>query len=439
MSPSAVYDSSERCDAPKCHPETRKAVQEEIMGWIVDGGENAQPKNLLWLTGPAGSGKTAIAGAIARICDGKDLLAATFFFSSCSGSPDRRSKCSLVATLANQLAEMEGFEPLGENVLAAIERKPGIFGKQLKSQFEVLVLRPLQELQKTRGELFKTWRVIIIDGLDEVSVVDSDKLPPDEARQASDADQVEILSLLLQAVNDTAFPFRILVSSRPERAIQEFFSNRPNEGHSMKIFLDGKYSPDADIHLFLQSSFAQIRRRYNLSPGWGSEDVIRTIVHNASGQFIYAATVVRFLRSSAVPFPVRLSFVSTLRCSGSCTGENPFAALDSLYSQILQSSPHPTLAAQWIRLIPGLVAFGPCFTRTLLQEHPGQADHVLENLASLVRLPSSGTEDLPYALYHKSLLDFLDDPGRCGEELYTAFRHADELYMSRLSNVFESQ
>jgi hypothetical protein len=341
-----------------------------------------------------------------------------------------------VATLANQLAEIEGFELLGEKVLAAIERKPGIFNKQLKSQFEVLVLRPLRELQKTRSELFKTWRVIIIDGLDEVSAVNSDKLPLDEARQASDADQVEILSSLLQVVNDTAFHFRILVSSRPERAIQEFFSNKPN-GRHMKIFLDGKYSPDADIHLFFQSSFAQIRRRYNLSPGWGSEDIIRTLVHNASGQFIYAATIVRFIRSSAVPLPVRFSFISTLRCGGGGAGGNPFTALDSLYSQILQSSPHPTLAVQWIQLIPRLVAFGPCFTRTLLQEYPGQADHVLENLASLVRLPSSGTEDLPYALYHKSLLDFLDDPGRCGEELHTAFRHADDLYMSRLSNVFE--
>ncbi|TEB27828.1 hypothetical protein FA13DRAFT_1599064, partial [Coprinellus micaceus] len=61
-----VHDSAERGpDAPKCHPETRVAVQNDIMSWIEHGERENTPKRVLWLSGPTGSGKTAIAGTIA--------------------------------------------------------------------------------------------------------------------------------------------------------------------------------------------------------------------------------------------------------------------------------------------------------------------------------------------------------------------------------------
>ncbi|TEB25121.1 hypothetical protein FA13DRAFT_1185354 [Coprinellus micaceus] len=43
----ALHDSSERCDAPKCHFETRVAVQNDIFGWITGGGTEPQPKRVL--------------------------------------------------------------------------------------------------------------------------------------------------------------------------------------------------------------------------------------------------------------------------------------------------------------------------------------------------------------------------------------------------------
>ena len=39
-----MHNSDERCDAPTCYPETRKAVQEDILGWISDGGNEDEPK-----------------------------------------------------------------------------------------------------------------------------------------------------------------------------------------------------------------------------------------------------------------------------------------------------------------------------------------------------------------------------------------------------------
>ncbi|KAF6755298.1 hypothetical protein DFP72DRAFT_782643, partial [Ephemerocybe angulata] len=77
----AVHDSKERCDAPKCMSETRVAVQDEILSWITDGHMDADPKRILWVTGPAGTGKTAILGSIAERCKADGTLAATFFIS----------------------------------------------------------------------------------------------------------------------------------------------------------------------------------------------------------------------------------------------------------------------------------------------------------------------------------------------------------------------
>ena len=87
----AVHNSAARCDAPKCHPETRKAVQEDILSWIRTDNEDEQGWRILFITGPAGTGKTAIAGSVAETCDDEGLLAGSFFFSSFMGKGARNN------------------------------------------------------------------------------------------------------------------------------------------------------------------------------------------------------------------------------------------------------------------------------------------------------------------------------------------------------------
>src|SRR5690606_23927080 len=96
------------------------------------------------------------------------------------------------------------------------------------------------------------------------------------------------------AVNDPSFPFVFLVVSRPERIINEFFDS-PASGLTLKLFLDDKYHPDSDIALFYSSSFAEIRRRYQIPDSWPTRAMMAQL-RQVSGQFIYAATVVRFLQ-----------------------------------------------------------------------------------------------------------------------------------------------
>ncbi|KAF8982583.1 hypothetical protein BDQ17DRAFT_1228099, partial [Cyathus striatus] len=74
----AGHKSAERGDPPKCHPETRKAVINDIMSWVDS---NEPNEKIMWLQGPAGAGKTTIAQTVAERCDKEMKLVSSFFFS----------------------------------------------------------------------------------------------------------------------------------------------------------------------------------------------------------------------------------------------------------------------------------------------------------------------------------------------------------------------
>ncbi|RXW18547.1 hypothetical protein EST38_g7306 [Candolleomyces aberdarensis] len=267
----ALHNSAERYDAPKCHPETRVAVQKEVVSWICDGDSDDQPKDIMWVTGPAGSGKTAIMGSVANICQGKGILGATHFFSSFSGSANRRSKHCLVPTLAYQFVQHKAMTQVAARILSAVEDNPVIFEQNLEVQLDQLILEPLRACQD-RPPLPEWPKVILIDGLDECEAEQyHDTTRSDISPRSKEEDQTEILSVLKKAASDSDFPFRIVIASRPEHAIQSFFTE---VAHSVtrKLFLDEKYNPDADMKLFLESKFAIVRRRCHLPSSWPRED-----------------------------------------------------------------------------------------------------------------------------------------------------------------------
>lgn len=431
----AMHDSDERSNAPRCHPETRQAVQGGIHSWITDGDDDTEPKKILLLTGPAGSGKTAIAGSIAESCDDEGILAGSFFFSSFAGSETRRLKRYLITTLVYCLLQHDGLQQLRGYILSAIERDPSIFRKSLSAQCKALILKPLRDAGRwlIRSSLPK---VIVIDGLDEVEAVNSRQLEAREARLANEAEQVEILSCLLMAVENPHFPFRILIVSRPEPVIRNFFSNQAYH-ITREVFLDDKYDGGSDIALFLKAKFTEIRRRYKLALSWPGDRAIQMLQWKASGQFIYAATVIRFLQTSGMHPQARLDCV---------LGPNPYrvtsdaavlSPLDALYTQILKTSPNPPLATHWIGAIYCLGSREPAlFVRQLLQDYQGQAEYLLETLASLVFIPAVEDERSPFVLYHKSLIDYLHDSKRCVPELCGALQHGYHAFLnSRCAHI----
>ncbi|KAJ2929879.1 hypothetical protein H1R20_g7201, partial [Candolleomyces eurysporus] len=418
----AIHDSRERCDAPKCHPETRVAVQDDLYSWIVDrGGESECPRNVKWVTGPAGTGKTAVMGSLADRCAENGVLGATFFFASWSASIGRRRKTAFVTTIAHQLAQHEG--DLQTAISTAVEKNPGVFEKNLHVQMEILVLAPLREVVgQSDGPGLRG--AIIIDGMDECEAeqyhdTTSRGTQSKPARQNAE-DQLEILQVLHAASLDPSFPFCILIASRPERVFREFFDPKNNPTLFVhKLDLNEDYNANADITLFLEAQFNILRRRYNLPPSWPPPKTISTLVENASGQFIYAATVIRFLDAGHRESPKAL--LEAILKMGSNVKSNPLKQLDILYSHILESSPDPLLSVRWILAVQwttiGKEASASNVTMLLQTDSESdEVEHLLGNLHSLIRIPSpSDWATTQYDFYHKSLFDFLDDPDRCGK------------------------
>ncbi|KAJ2929007.1 hypothetical protein H1R20_g8085, partial [Candolleomyces eurysporus] len=349
----ALHNSAERCDAPKCHPETRVAVQDEVYSWIINEDPDPAQKMLKikWVTGPAGTGKSAIMGSVADTCKQGGVFAVTFFFASYA-SPDRRRKTAFIPTLAYQLTEH--LPALKDPVAQAIRDKPLLFKKTLRVQMEELILAPLRRVTVESGHQ----GVMLIDGLDECEAEQyfdprASSCTRESIVRTKDDDQLEILEVLRELSLDPAFPFRIVIASRPERVFREFFNNESHKSSfAPPLILDEKYNPNADIALFLQAKFSEIRRHNNLSPSWPSPDILATLLKQASGQFIYAATVIRYLKTSRDGnLHTLLNWV--LNVKPTSAGSNPFSHLDAIYTHILQSASKPTLAVKWLWIIKG--------------------------------------------------------------------------------------
>lgn len=386
---------------------------------MVDGEE---PKKLKWVTGPPGSGKSAIMGSLADRCEADGILGATFFFSSWAPSNLQRRKTAVVPTIAHQLAR---YHPgLRVEISKSLEANPDVFFKHLQEQMEVLILAPVRRIADRPGDS-SLRGVIIIDGLDECEAEQPHKpttpSTQENLRRKSAEDQKEILDVLLQAASDRSFPFRILIASRSEPVFRNFFNpERDPTSFSPTVNLHEDYNPDDDMIIFLEAHFSQIRRRCDLPPSWPPLGTVQILVINASGQFIYVATVIRFLEESPqAPPNSQLESVLGIRVEGAWS---PLERLDALYLHIFDSGSDPSRSALWIRAInqlhmsgKGELALEAVHLNLLFEKENGEAERLLGSLHSLVRIPPPSKQaTTTYGFYHKSLLEFIEDPARCG-------------------------
>jgi len=391
----AFYNSDELYDAPKCHPHTRVAVLDDIMQW-VNQSDSSRDEFLLWLFGPAGAGKSAIAKKIAEIAAEKDLLIGSFFFSRTS--PTRNTKDRLVATLAYQLAI--SIPHTRSHIEDVIEQDPAIFHKNLQIQIDTLLIKPFQSAPSIASQ-----KLIIIDGLDECNDSQS---------------QVAILDAVSRSFHKHNLPIVLLVISRPELALTTSFnSDEPLKYIHRRLALDNTYRPNHDIRLFVSDKFEHIRRTHPLRStipiSWPTRRALETVVRKASGQFIYAATVIRFVESNRHPPSTRLNIILGISPPGKV---KPFAELDALYNHILSSVDDIQLTLR----VLGLYVMAPRFAEQLgllgttsmspelfLSLEQGNIQMALIDLSSIVSYnESSGV----VRVLHASLVDFLSDKCR---------------------------
>jgi len=414
----AAYNSQERSPPPRCHPGTRKEVLEKIDAWVNSG---AQDRRVLWLHGPAGAGKSAIAQTVAETCAGRNQLAASFFFARTAAN--RNTVKHLFPTIAVQIAlsAPEKRQRLNE----ILSHDPYIAERALGS------IGLVASLLEDPSALGPPPFLVIIDGLDEC--------------QRND-DQSWILAQISRIVRTRHLPLRFLIVSRPESHIREAFEEPEPAAITQVLSLYGDYQDLSDVDKYLRSELSRIygAKRHrgvmeSVPSPWPSEDIIQRLVRQSEGYFIYASTVIKFVDEEFFSPAARLDQVLSKSDSSVFHSElNPFAELDQLYIQILSSSPTSQLPT--LKLVLGSVIVSSfvdpqIFYRTSMRDlfPRGEMKLTLRGLRSLVSFVSFelGEWFPAYTLVHASFGDFLLDKARAKdyhidieEWTYTVFYHA---------------
>ncbi|KAJ3779809.1 hypothetical protein GGU10DRAFT_422351, partial [Lentinula aff. detonsa] len=283
----ASHNAEQRHPLPNCHPGTRTQILEILKEWITN---DHKSTSIYWLYGAAGVGKSAVAQTIAETFEKHTVngipesrLAASFFFSR--ADPSRNNLSLFFTTIAHQLATSPVLGPhLGAYIDLAIRHNPNILHETLEQQFQELIVNPCAKLPPD------TWknlpRLIIIDGLDECADI---------------ASQERLLSIIRQSKTNTdpPFPFDFLMCSRPEPRIRNAF--RHPDFHSILDFNDLGESFESGTDIAVRDrEFGRIRQGHGRSmahvgPDWPGDGIIQQLVQRACRQFIYAATVIKYV------------------------------------------------------------------------------------------------------------------------------------------------
>lgn len=237
----------------------------------------------MWITGWAGTGKSAILQTLAESYSKLGRLAASFFFFQ--ASQNRSSIQGFVATIAGQL--MDSVPGAREIILSKIADNPKIFiDKSFESLWQTLIVDTLCDPTVPRPS---PPVLIVIDGIDEI---------------VSQEEQCILLQTILHSAPILGSSYRFLIASRPELQIEQVFQEfRISEKPGSRIELGDSNDAQADIKLFLQTSLSGIHDRYNPQSTltWPEQHVVDHLVDKASGQFVYASTIIRFMESDGDP------------------------------------------------------------------------------------------------------------------------------------------
>ncbi|KAF8649172.1 hypothetical protein AX16_005970 [Volvariella volvacea WC 439] len=135
----ATFDGDDRDDAPKCHPETRKSIIGDIESWPANIDEES---GILWMRGPVGTGKSAIARKVCEDLNRRDprLIAGSFFF--WRNDSDRNSLKNFIATIAYRLSII--FPQVGDLIRLALANDPFAMDRSLEVQWDTLIIKPLR-------------------------------------------------------------------------------------------------------------------------------------------------------------------------------------------------------------------------------------------------------------------------------------------------------
>ncbi len=352
-------NSADRFDPPQCAQSTRLAIIQQITDWAND---DKISSSIFWLYGGAGAGKSALAQTLAETFQRNEKLGASFFFFREAMS--RSDGNTLIPTIVLQL--IRAFPGMAPFVEDKIRTNKLLFSSNRQTQAVELLFEPLLRLSLEEDPEEYAPHLIVIDGLDECA-------DPDV--------QCDLLRIVAGLVHHLPYPFRFLIASRPESHIVHTFDFDLRIIKAQQYNLSTDLDAAEDIRKFLEQEFQRIHNvhplRCHLPPGWPDKGDIRTLVLRSSAHFIYASTVIRYIKSRRhLPHKRLKVILDYLPPPGK---DRPYAELDALYTVIFRGveeeqleTVHRALGLLHLRNERGAWQLGSEMVETILNLEPGE-------------------------------------------------------------------
>ncbi|TFK31584.1 hypothetical protein BDQ12DRAFT_671754 [Crucibulum laeve] len=369
----------------RCYPGTRLKVIAEIDKWITDGGD----RPILWLNGPAGSGKSAVSQTIAERYAPR--IAASFFFLRGAGLRSQIQK--LIPTLAYQVSV---YNPAAnESIIEVLKNEPDLLhGQSIQHQFQELLITPIRA---TRPRWIKKPKpVVVIDALDECN---------DKQSMAT------FIEAMTTICSNPGFrlPFRLLLTSRVEEHIQEQFNNPVAQSVINYLSLQSFNATD-DIELYLETQLSAVyttkkHLMIDVSLPWPSYSDLRQLSKNAAGSFIIASTLVGFIKKKMDTPQNKLEIAL-----------NMTNGLDPVYKQVIREAlkENKALEQRELQILELVLAVIVILEKPLsisalgklLNVKASSVAYALLGLQAILLIPEND-HDEPVQLFHTSLRDYL--------------------------------
>ncbi|KAF5969187.1 hypothetical protein FCOIX_11014 [Fusarium coicis] len=390
----ASFDSMAEEHNPRCLPDTRQELLEDIDRWIDD----PNSKTVYWLNGMAGTGKSTISRTVAYSRSQRGDLGASFFFKR--GEVDRGNLNKLMSTLAYHLAM--SIPEATVSIKKVLDVNPAIAGKSVKEQFEKLIQEPLSEAVAT-ATITSSSVVIVIDALDECD---------------QEADIRLLINIFSQAKTARRH-LRVFLTSRPELPIRLGFSDIQGAYQDLVLHEIPAQIVKHDIVVFLDDEFKKIRYDFNrtvgderkLPPDWPGRPTVQGLAQMAVPLFIFAATVCRFIGDRKYNSPrIQLHKVLDYESKGHVS------QLDRTYGPVLRSlitdvsGYDKTQIIDDFKIIIGSIVMladplSAWALSQLLEVGSEVVENRLDTLHSVLSIPP--TRKAPVRLLHLSFRDYL--------------------------------
>jgi hypothetical protein len=299
--------------AVACLEGTRKELLANTAIWMTD---YSSPK-VFYLSGGAGTGKTAVAHSVVARAKELGFLTASFFFSHTAENRSRYG--NVIPTLAYQLGKSKR---LCHAVCAAVESDGDVGIRPLRIQAEKLIQDILAPLPPDTSPCV----LIVLDALDECT---------EKSKYVHGAD---LISILLASLRNIPFA-KMFVTSRPESRIETLFKRRATtlNTHALVLHRDiPKDTAQADIDRYLRDELMKMKEDVVPEVEFPSESDIQKLVQEADGLFVYARIAVEYIREDDSSPDVQLKTLTQAKDSGRIIAEN--GLLDELYTRILANA-----------------------------------------------------------------------------------------------------